>query len=124
MQRHWTLCLYTLVLMSDFRELPVVAQGLGPLVETSRPKSWGPATPASTRLGIPIQPTRHRALRCLWPDQSKKCSGAWFQGLFQDMTAGASFRHDHDKEQIRPERGLVYFPILRSLIKGENGLDK
>jgi len=48
---------WVVVLTSGFRELPVVAQDLGPLVEISRPKSWGPATPASTRLGIPIQPT-------------------------------------------------------------------
>ena len=110
---------WVVVLTSGFRELPAVAQGLGPLVEISRPNIVGTCNTGFNPFGYTYS-TDHATepFVAASPNNPRNVAAAWFQGLFQDMTAGASFRHDHDKEQIRPERGLVYFPILRSLIRG------
>ena len=88
MQRHWTLCLYTLVLTSGFRELPAVAQNLGPLVEISRPNIVGTCNTGFNPFGYTYS-TDHATepFVASGPINPRNVAPAWFQGLFQDMTA-------------------------------------
>jgi hypothetical protein len=93
MQRHWSLYLRVVVLVSGLLALPATAQDIAPLVEISRPNVVGSCDTGFNPFSGLTWSTDHAQEPSIAanPTNPRNIAAVWFQGLFQDMTAGVSF---------------------------------